>query len=80
MFNLLAADAGATIGIICGIVVALVLVMVLLVCMLRYKKCPSDKIMVKFRRTKTELTAAQNVYTAARRSLCLSFSRTRFWI
>ena len=47
MFNLLADNnVGATIGIICGVVVALVLVMVLLVCMLRYKKCPSDKIMV----------------------------------
>ncbi len=47
MNNLLATlDTGATIGIICGIVVGLVLVMLLLVCLVRYKKCPSDKIMV----------------------------------
>ncbi|MDE5667319.1 MAG: flotillin family protein, partial [Clostridia bacterium] len=47
MNNLLATlDTGATIGVICGIVVGLVLVMLLLVCLVRYKKCPSDKIMV----------------------------------
>ena len=46
MVNLLAMDTGSTIGVICGIVVGLVLVMLLLVCLVRYKKCPSDKIMV----------------------------------
>lgn len=47
MNNLLATlDTGATIGVVCGIVVGLVLVMLLLVCLVRYKKCPSDKIMV----------------------------------
>ena len=46
MVNLLAMDTGSTIGVVCGIVVGLVLVMLLLVCLVRYKKCPSDKIMV----------------------------------
>lgn len=45
MKNLLA-GIGETIGIILGIVVVLVLVMMLLVVLVRYKKCPSDKIMV----------------------------------
>ena len=44
--NNLLVSTGATIGIICGIVGGLVLVMLLLVCLVRYKKCPSDKIMV----------------------------------
>ena len=39
-------SVGATIGIILGIVVLLVLVMIALVVLVRYKKCPSDKIMV----------------------------------
>lgn len=43
--NLLA-NTGATIGVIVGIVVGLVLIMLLLVCLVRYKKCPPDKIMV----------------------------------
>lgn len=46
MVNLLTMDTGSTIGVVCGIVVGLVLVMLLLVCLVRYKKCPSDKIMV----------------------------------
>ncbi len=46
MNNLLALGTGATIGAVLGIVVGLVLVMLLLVCLVRYKKCPSDKIMV----------------------------------
>lgn len=45
MKNLLA-NVGTTIGIVLGIVVVLVLVMMLLVVLVRYKKCPSDKIMV----------------------------------
>lgn len=45
MFNILA-NTGATIGIILAVVVVLVLVMLLLVVFVRYKKCPSDKIMV----------------------------------
>ncbi|MDE6597077.1 MAG: flotillin family protein [Clostridia bacterium] len=44
--NNLLVSSGATIGIICGIVGGLVLLMLLLVCLVRYKKCPSDKIMV----------------------------------
>lgn len=45
MINLLA-SIGATIGIILGIVIILVLIMLGLVVLARYKKCPSDKIMV----------------------------------
>ena len=45
MFNLLAVDA-LTIGIILTVVIVLVLVLILLTVLLRYKKCPSDKIMV----------------------------------
>ena len=45
MKNLLA-SAGATIGIVVGIVVALVAVMIILTVFVRFKKCPSDKIMV----------------------------------
>ena len=46
-FNMnLLANAGATIGIIVGIVVALIFVMAVLVVLTRFKKCPSDKIMV----------------------------------
>lgn len=44
--NLLETDASATIGIIIGLVIALIIVMALLVVLTRYKKCPSDKIMV----------------------------------
>lgn len=44
MLNLL--SVGTTIGIVLAIVVVLVLVMLLLVVLVRYKKCPSDKIMV----------------------------------
>ncbi|MDE7440087.1 MAG: flotillin family protein, partial [Clostridia bacterium] len=44
--NNLLANPGATIGIIVGIVVALIFVMAALVVLTRYKKCPSDKIMV----------------------------------
>lgn len=43
--NLLA-NTAATIGIIVGVVVVLILVMLLMVVLTRYKKCPSDKIMV----------------------------------
>ncbi|MGN0818762.1 MAG: flotillin family protein [Candidatus Coproplasma sp.] len=39
-------SAGATIGIVLAVVVVLVLIMLFLVVMVRYKKCPSDKIMV----------------------------------
>lgn len=39
-------SVGATIGIVLGIVILLVLVMIVLVVLVRYKKCPSDKIMV----------------------------------
>ena len=45
MKNLLANDSAA-IGIVVGIVVALLFVMAILVFFTRYKKCPSDKIMV----------------------------------
>lgn len=44
--NKLLAGVGETIGIVLGIVVVLVFVMMLLVVLVRYKKCPSDKIMV----------------------------------
>ena len=44
MKNLL--SGAGTIGIILAVVVVLVLVMLLLVVLVRYKKCPSDKIMV----------------------------------
>ncbi len=44
MFNLL--DAGSTIGIVLAVVLVLVLFMLLLVVLVRYKKCPSDKVMV----------------------------------
>ena len=44
MNNLL--SVGATIGIVLAVVVVLVLVMLMLVALVRYKKCPSDKIMV----------------------------------
>ena len=46
MINNLLANAGATIGILVGIVVALIFVMAVLVVLTRYKKCPSDKVMV----------------------------------
>jgi flotillin len=45
MLNLLAGNA-ASIGIILAVVIILVLVMLLLIVLMRYKKCPSDKIMV----------------------------------
>lgn len=45
MKNLLAGNA-ATIAIVLVVVIVLVLVMLLLVTLLRYKKCPSDKVMV----------------------------------
>ncbi len=44
--NNLLANAGATIAIIVAIVVVLLLIMTMLVVLTRYKKCPSDKIMV----------------------------------
>ena len=44
--NKLLANAGATIGIIVGIVALLIFVMAVLVILTRYKKCPSDKVMV----------------------------------
>lgn len=44
--NNLLANAGAAIGIVLGIVFALLFVMALLMVFTRYKKCPSDKIMV----------------------------------
>mgnify|MGYP001148164664 FL=1 len=44
--NNLLASSGATIGIIVAIVVVLLFVMLMLVVLTRYKKCPSDKIMV----------------------------------
>ena len=44
--NNLLANVGATIGIILGIVFGLIFVMAMLVVFTRYKKCPSDKIMV----------------------------------
>ncbi|MGN0814291.1 MAG: flotillin family protein [Candidatus Coproplasma sp.] len=44
--NSLLASVGATIGVVLAVVVVLVLVMLFLVVMVRYKKCPSDKIMV----------------------------------
>lgn len=44
MYNLL--DNAATIGIVVAVVVVLVIAMLLLVVLTRYKKCPSDKIMV----------------------------------
>ncbi len=44
--NNLLASAGATIAIIVAIVVVLLLIMTMLVVLTRYKKCPSDKIMV----------------------------------
>lgn len=46
MLNTLLASVGATIGIVLGVVVILVLIMIGLVVLVRYKKCPSDKIMV----------------------------------
>ena len=45
MINLLA-SSGAAIGIVVGIVVALIFVLAILVVLTRYKKCPSDKVMV----------------------------------
>lgn len=45
MKNLLAGNAG-TIAVILVVVIVLVLAMLLLVTLVRYKKCPSDKIMV----------------------------------
>ena len=45
MKNLLTGNAG-TIAVILVVVVVLVLAMLLLVTLVRYKKCPSDKIMV----------------------------------
>ncbi len=44
MKNLL--SAGSTIGIIVAVVVILIIVLIMLVVFTRYKKCPSDKIMV----------------------------------
>lgn len=44
MKNLL--SAGSTIGIIVSVVVILIIVLIMLVVFTRYKKCPSDKIMV----------------------------------
>lgn len=46
MFNLLEMNAASTIGIIIGVVFVLILLIALLVVLTRYKKCPSDKIMV----------------------------------
>lgn len=46
MNSLLLLSTGETIGVVLGIVIGLVLVMLLLVCLVRYKKCPSDKVMV----------------------------------
>ena len=45
MKNLLA-NTGTAIGIIVGVVVALIFVMAILMVLTRYKKCPSDKVMV----------------------------------
>jgi flotillin len=45
MFNLLS-SAAETIGVVIAVVVVLVVVMLILVVLTRYKKCPSDKIMV----------------------------------
>ena len=44
--NNLLASMGVTIGIIVSVVVVLVLIMIGLVVLTRYKKCPSDKVMV----------------------------------
>jgi flotillin len=44
MFNLLAATTAVAVTLI--VVIVLVVVMLLLVVLMRYKKCPSDKIMV----------------------------------
>lgn len=46
MSNNLLASAGATIGIVLGVVFALLVVMIVLMVFTRYKKCPSDKVMV----------------------------------
>lgn len=51
--NLIAASAssvGTTIGIVLGVVIVLVIVMLVLLVLMRYKKCPSDKIMVIYGR------------------------------
>ena len=49
MLNLLFADGGATVGIIMSVVAAVIILLVILIALAtRYKKCPSDKIMVIF--------------------------------
>ena len=49
MLILLFADGGATVGIIMSVVAAVIILLVILIALAtRYKKCPSDKIMVIF--------------------------------
>ena len=49
MLNLLFANGGATVGIIMSVVAAVIILLVILIALAtRYKKCPSDKIMVIF--------------------------------
>ena len=68
---------------IVGLIIAGVVILISLFALIasRYKKCPSDKIMVIYGsvgKSKDGTSRAASVFTAARVSLCLSFSRTAF--
>ena len=69
--------------ILIAICVAVVIVFALLMGILsRYRKCPSDKILVstvKSEATRTVRQEAQSAYTAVRHSLCPSSSRISLW-
>ena len=63
-------------------VVALIVLVLLMMLLRRYKKCPSDKVMVIYGsvgQTPTARIALQSAYMVARRLCCRSYSRMRFW-
>ena len=79
MLNLLFADGGATVGIIMSVVAAVIILLVILIALAtRYKKCPSDKIMVIFGsglgKQRTGKSVPRCVCTAAR-AWCGLFSK-----
>lgn len=69
--------------ILIAICVAVVIVFALLMGILsRYRKCPSDKILVIYGKVgsdKNGQAEAQSAYTAVRHSLCPSSSRISLW-
>ena len=82
--NLLAAG-GWVAGLVAAIVVVLILLFIMfLIFISRYKKCPSDKVMViygKLKKNKGGITQASSKCIHGELSLSgRSFSRTAFWI